>query len=149
MKSKARALNLFLSGVAETDKLIVEYCNPCVPCLVNIIMLTMKLSWAVPRLLMLGHWLLLPHRSVSVKISAYFCSSSSRVICQQERYFHRSYHLHNLSTSGQCWWCPLTLLACISLIFVLFQISWQQPVSDLVQPAHLQPSAHWCFQCHC
>ena len=35
MKSKARALNLFLSGVAETDKLIVEYCNPCVPCLVN------------------------------------------------------------------------------------------------------------------
>ena len=31
MKSNARALNLFLSGVAETDKLIAAYCVPSVP----------------------------------------------------------------------------------------------------------------------
>ena len=37
MKSNARALNLFLSGVAETDKLIAEYCAPslCPPCLAD------------------------------------------------------------------------------------------------------------------
>ena len=78
-----------------------------------LLMLTMMQSWAPP-----DHWLL-PHCSVSVKISAYFCSSSKRVICHRERYFHRSHHFHNLLTSaGDV--RSRSLLDCIFFLFFRF-----------------------------